>query len=215
MPPRKSTAAKKSKATAQKKKPKPKRALKAGQIERTKNAVLDATTELLGEVAYGKITVDLISERCGASRSTIYRYWKTIPDLVSDAFERALDPDPELPQVDDLREQLVTLYSHVPNNLTQKQWGRVLPSLVAASNTDPEFAGRLQKISDHRRANIRRFLRRAIRNGDLKPDTNIEWMIDALSAIFYYRHLITGKSLHDKGLVEWVVDMVLAKVQAV
>ncbi len=193
---------------------KQKRALKVGQIERTKNAVLDATVELLGEVAYGKLTVELISERSGASRSTIYRYWNTVPDLVSEAFDHAIDPDPPLPEAEDLRSQLVILFSELPKNLDGKTWGNLLPSLVAASHTDDEFSGRLQAISDRRRRGIRHLLQQAINNGEIRKDTNIEWVVDALSATFYLRHLITGTSLNEKGHVEWLVNAVYEAIKS-
>ncbi len=187
----------------------PKRAPKKSQMERTKNSVLSATIELLGEMTFGRLTVDLISERSGVSRSTIYRYWKTVPELVSDAFDSAIGPEPALVDEGSLREQLIKLYAQAPDNLTKSTWGRVLPSLVAASNSEGEFSGRLKKISDRRRIIIRKHIQTWIDRGDLKKDTDPDRMIDTMSGVFYYRRLVTGKSLHEPKLGEWVIDAVL------
>lgn len=191
-----------------------KRAPKTSQIERTKSTVLDTTTELLGEVVYGRLTVDLISERSGVSRSTIYRYWKTLPELVSDAFDRALGPDPKLPDDGPIRGQLLTHFNRWPKTLNKSIWSRVLPALIAANSNDSDFAGRLYKIADKRKKIIRHIVEGAIERGELKPDTDSEWMIDLLSGIFYYRRLITGASLHQPKLVEMTVDAVLTSVLA-
>ena len=89
-----------------------------------------------------------------------------------------------------------------------------MPSLVAASSTDTDFEGTLQKISDRRRKGIRRLLQNAIDDGRLKPDTNIEWVIDALSSTSYVRHLITGGPLNEKGHIAWLVETVFNAIKA-
>ncbi len=178
-------------------------------MQRTKDSVLTATIELLGEMTFGRLTVDLISERSGVSRSTIYRYWKTVPELVSDAFDSAIGPEPVLTDEGSLREQLINLYSRAPDNITKSSWGRVLPALVAASNSNGPFANRLVEILDRRRVIIRKHIQNWIDRGDLKADTDPDWMIDAMSGIFYYRRLVTGASLHEEGLGEWIIDAVL------
>jgi len=193
---------------------KAKRAPKTSQMERTKTSVLSATIELLEEMTFGRLTVDLISDRSGVSRSTIYRYWKTVPELVTDAFNRAIGPEPEFSDNGTLKEQLMTLYGQAPDNLTKSSWGRVLPALIAASNSEGEFSGRLKKISKRRRTKLHKHIQSWIDRGDLKPDTDIDWMIDTMSGVFYYRRLVTGKSLHEAGLVEWVIDAVLEAVSS-
>ncbi|MEM8981817.1 MAG: TetR/AcrR family transcriptional regulator [Pseudomonadota bacterium] len=189
------------------------RAPKTGQIERTKNTVLDATTELLGEIAYGRLTIDLVVERSGIARSTIYRYWKTLAELVSDAFDRALGPNPDVPDVGNVRDQLIALFSQLPRILDRSIWGTVLPSLIAANSSDGEFAGRLHRIADQRREDIRLLLRRAVKRGELPEAVDIEWMIDLLSGLFYHRRLITGASIHEDNIVERTVDTVLAGIE--
>jgi len=167
----------------------------------------------LGEVVYGRLTIDHVSERSGASRSTIYRHWSTLPELVADAFDRIIDPDPNLPEVADLRSQLIMVFSELPKNLENSEWGHLLPSLVSASSKGGDCSGLLQQISHRRRYATRRMFQRAIEAGELKPDTNIEWLIDLICATFYLRHMITGTSLHEEGHVEWIVDSALSTVK--
>ena len=188
------------------------RAPKTGQMERTKSNVLDSTIELLDEMVYAKLTIDVISERSGVSRSSIYRYWKSLPEIVSEAFDRAVGPDPQIDLDNDLRSNLIEIFSNLPRDLDETTWGHVLPSLIAASNSDDDFSGRLQKISDRRRRGLRRYLKMFIDRGELKPDTNIEWVIDAISSTFYTRHLITGTYKRESGHVEWLVDNVLKTI---
>ena len=56
------------------------------QVQRTKAHILDSTRKLLIKKGYRNITVDAVSVFSGSSRSTIYRYWPKIEDLLFDAF---------------------------------------------------------------------------------------------------------------------------------
>lgn len=204
-----------SKLTTKAKKPakKAKRAPKTGQMERTREAILNATIELLGEILYGRLTIDHISERSGASRSTIYRHWSGVPELAAEAFERIIDPDPSLPPVADIRTLLIMVFSELPKNLQSSEWGRLLPSLVTASSDAGDCTGLLQQISDRRRHATRMMLQRGIDKGQLKPETNIEWVIDLICSTYYVRHLITGTSLAEEGHLEWIIDSVLSQIR--
>lgn len=56
------------------------------RVARTRSRVLGAAWELLDEVGFDGVTVELVSERSGVARSTMYRHWRTMPELLRDAF---------------------------------------------------------------------------------------------------------------------------------
>lgn len=187
-----------------------KRARKTTQMMRTKQAVLDTVVELLSEIGYRAITIEIISQRCGVARSTIYRHWKNIPELTIDAFDSAIGDTPEFPEQGDVRSNLVFLYRQFGKSLSRSIWGRVLPSLIEASHNDPKFENYLSSMANVRRQNAREMLQRAKSKGELKPETNVEWMLDTLSGALYHRLLITGTALDEPGLVDWLIDSVLS-----
>ncbi|MBU3003917.1 TetR/AcrR family transcriptional regulator [Paraglaciecola arctica] len=196
----------------EKKMPEPsgKRARKTTQMMRTKQAVLDTVVELLSEIGYRAITIEIISQRCGVARSTIYRHWKNIPELTIDAFDSAIGDTPEFPEQGDVRSNLVFLYRQFGKSLSRSIWGRVLPSLIEASHNDPKFENYLSSMANVRRQNAREMLQRAKSKGELKPEANVEWILDTLSGALYHRLLITGTALDEPGLVDWLIDSVLS-----
>ena len=56
----------------------------------TKDVIIHALLELLGEKPADKITVKDIVERCGVNRNTFYYHFRDIPDAVDYAFRREL-----------------------------------------------------------------------------------------------------------------------------
>jgi AcrR family transcriptional regulator len=187
-----------------------KRARKTTQMMRTKQAVLDTVVVLLSEIGYRAITIEIISQRCGVARSTIYRHWKNIPELTIDAFDSAIGDTPEFPEQGDVRSNLVFLYRQFGKSLSRSIWGRVLPSLIEASHNDPKFENYLSSMANVRRQNAREMLQRAKSKGELKPEANVEWILDTLSGALYHRLLITGTAIDEPGLVDWLIDSVLS-----
>lgn len=66
----------------------------------TKEVIVRALMDLLGEKPVEKITVKDIVERCGVNRNTFYYHFRDIPDVVDYALHQSLDriikekPDP-------------------------------------------------------------------------------------------------------------------------
>ena len=55
------------------------------RMARTRERVLGAAWELLNEVGFDGVTVELVSERSGVARSTLYRHWRSMPEVLRDA----------------------------------------------------------------------------------------------------------------------------------
>ena len=189
-----------------------KRAPKTAQIERTISAVLHATIDLLSEVGYRRLTLELVSQRCGVARSTIYRYWRNVPDLALAAFDAALGPNPPIPDLGDIRSDLLFTYHRMSKILERSIWGMALPALIEAAHNEPNFDGLLPKLHERRREPTRIVFERAVARGEIREDISADWVLDMLSGLLYHRLLITGADTDESGLIEWAVDCVLSQI---
>lgn len=188
------------------------RAPKTRQISRTVNAVLDAAAALLQEVGYRALTTELISSRSGVARSTIYRHWPNVAELALASFERSIGPAPDAPDLGDIRSDLVFIYERFSKMLRDDVWGKVLPALIEAAQSDQQFADLLKKVVHERRETIRSVFIRAIERNEIRKDSKIEFAIDALTGAFYHRLLITSEDVGEETMVEWLVDSVLSQM---
>ena len=60
-------------------------------LSRTYNAIIDAFNRLIPEKDFHKISVEMIMETAGVSRSTFYRYFKDKYDVMNANFKNLLD----------------------------------------------------------------------------------------------------------------------------
>jgi AcrR family transcriptional regulator len=101
--------------------------------------VLRAALELLATGGFKGLRADLLAERSGVPKSTIYRRWPSLTSLAIDAVEQALGPRRFEPTGDpgaDLR-TLVTLVHH---SLVGNPVGRTLPQIAVDLLGQPEVA---------------------------------------------------------------------------
>ena len=170
--------------------------------------ILDATVELLMEVGYDRLTMDVVAKRARASKATLYRRWETKASLVVEALVRAKSA-PTIAEHDtgSLRSDLLSTYcGHQGMNSTATG---ALGSVITALATDPEFAEEFRaKFIAPKVAVSERIYRRAQERGEIPDDVDIELIAPSLAGILMHRAFILG-ILPDDATIERVVDHVI------
>lgn len=180
------------------------------RVERTRSVVLAATAELLAADGFERITVEAIAEASGVARSTIYRNWPSIADLLVEAFAVLIDKQPA-PDLGSLRQDLEALGRELASGLSTAAWGRALPSLISGAAHDPELARAQQAFSRARRIEIGDVFRRAAARGEIAELADPGEAAEGFAAPFFFRALLSGEPL-DHAFVHRHVDRVIASV---
>src|SRR6476469_3446450 len=60
-------------------------------------AIRAATLDLLGEVGYSRLTMEMVTERAGVSKPSLYLRWPNKVALVADALQHPARVVPEVP----------------------------------------------------------------------------------------------------------------------
>lgn len=177
------------------------------RAERSRQAILDATRELLGEEG-GVKTVEAVAARAGVAKTTIYRRWRW--QLALDAVMIDLLPffdDPA--DVGDTRKELITFVDSVVRAFASTPQGPAMQALVSEIATDPEL-GRVyrEQVVEPRRETLRPVIERGVARGDLRPGTDLRIVHELMLGPVFYRLLLSGPPL-DRKLSESVADAVL------
>ncbi len=153
-------------------------------------AVLAATAELLDEIGYGSLTIEGVAARAGVAKSTIYRWWKSKPALVMDAFGPAVArrmPPPDTGSCEgDLREFTAALYRVAEYPVRAE----ALRGLMAEAQLDPGFAESFRAWVQGRRQVVAEILDRGVARGELAPGLDLEHAVDLVFGPFWYRLLV-------------------------
>jgi AcrR family transcriptional regulator len=160
--------------------------------QRSRQAILTAAADLLGEVGYTKLTVEAIAARAGVGKQTIYRWWPDKGAVVLDAYLALVEADQELdfPDSGDLEADLRLVLGSVADSLADPLFERRYRALLAAIQDDPELAaGLLDRLLEPWLAATKERLRAAHRAGQI-ADVDLEVAAELLYGPVYYRWLL-------------------------
>jgi AcrR family transcriptional regulator len=183
--------------------------------ERSRQAIMQAASELVLERDLSAISMDAIAERAGASKATIYRWWPSKELLVVDAvLSEWATATSEPPETGALVSDLRSLIVPWARELVSKPYGRVLASLLASAQADPEFAREYRAhFVGPRREQGHRIFERAIERGEIPAETDVDAALDLLYGPFYHR-LLHGHAEIDAPFARTIVAYVAQAVAA-
>jgi AcrR family transcriptional regulator len=158
---------------------------------RARQAVLDATNELLTEGGLPAAAVDAISARSRDSKATIYKHWPSRTAVAAEAFGLRMSAALQLPDTGSARPDFATQVRQV-SEFYASQAGTVFAQLLAASVTDPDGATffRTSFLAGRRRA-IAQLWQRALDRGEVDPGIDVEVAQDVLFGPLIFR-LLSG-----------------------
>lgn len=172
-------------------------------------AILDAAIAILAESGFEALTIEGIAARAGVGKTTIYRRWPNKDMLLVDAIAGLVTTEDPLPESGVIREDLIRVVRRIRDNYGAGPIGRVLPALLSAQLTRPEFCEAVRaSIVEPRRAGVLALVERAVERGELRPGTDPNIVVDLVTAPIFYAQVVFGRlpSPHD---IEVMVDAVL------
>ena len=171
-------------------------------------AILDAAVAELVEVGYGRLSMERVAERAGASKASLYRRWPSRVELMMDAVYHVI-PDPATPpDTGSLRGDLLAVLRAVAEQLAGPT-GRAMGGVLGDALGDPALAAR---VRSHARGagqvGMREIARRAISRGEAHPDAVTETRLQTGHALVRHHFITRGTPIPDEVLVE-ITDEVL------
>ena len=157
-------------------------------------AIITATLELLREVGVAGLSMDVLAQRAGVGKATIYRRWDSKEAVILHALRMTDTPLP-VPDEGDLRSDLERYLASVIAHYHPGRGSDILPHLIEASCYDEALRASLDEHNRRRQATVRALLDRGIGRGELPADTDVDLLVDVLIGPFLYRRLITGAPL--------------------
>ncbi|RKI48629.1 TetR/AcrR family transcriptional regulator [Corallococcus sp. AB004] len=183
--------------------------------ERSRQAILTAAVELVGEVGYARLTVEAIAARAGVGKQTIYRWWPSKGAVVLDAFvELSGGNQPAaLPDTGNLKADLRVVLRATVQELTDPRFELPSRALTAESQSDPALAQQFVEavLRPHLRA-VQERLRSAQQAGQVAKGVDLDVAVELLVGPLFHRWLLRTAPL-TSAYADTVVDLVIAALR--
>jgi AcrR family transcriptional regulator len=186
--------------------------LKSRRNERSHQAILTAAVELLQEKGYRDICIEALASRAGVGKQTIYRWWSSKAEVIMEAYSPRITENIPTPDTGSVKQDLCQVLLQLFAILTTTTAGEAITGLIAEAQMDASIASLFRKQFIECRTEVTRtILERGIGRGELRPDTNLELLIDAIYGPIWYRLLLKHGAL-DEAFAEELVDFVILRM---
>ncbi len=177
--------------------------------------ILDAAIDVLAEIGYDGMTMDMVATRAKAGKATVYRRWPSKAELVLDAVScmKSSDIDYDhLPDTGTLRGDLVALIK--PHNIDDaKRKLQVMAGVISMLSRAPELADAANAALVEPRARVNRILlQRAIDRGEIPADTDVDALALISPSMATYRVMILRKPVDRAFLLSLIDGVILPAV---
>jgi AcrR family transcriptional regulator len=179
----------------------------------THRAILDAASAILAEEGYSGFTMDAVAQRAGASKRTLYRWWRSKAALIIEVYLRESLTDLDVADSGSIHDELVQLCQRLWRMWSDTSCGEALRSLIAEGQYDPaSFALLRDQIMPARLRWPNAIIERAMGRGEIPADADAATAIELMTAFNWYR--LTTNGLVDDGSIERTIAVVVAGLKA-
>ena len=163
------------------------------RVERSRETVLRAALDELGEVGYGAFTIESVAARSGVAKSTIYRLWRDKLALIADAFETFHEQRGPDIATGPPRERLERILQHVAGIVGGSIFSACIPALIDGAERDARLRKFHHGFQAHARKPLVALIAEGAAHGDFPADTDPELAASACLGVLFYARLMTGK----------------------
>jgi len=173
--------------------------------------IRDAALALLTERGIGGFSVEAVAARAGVAKTTIYRRWPSKEEMIVAVVAGLKEPAGPAPG-GSVRDELLHVLREIGRRDRSSGWGPLMARLVADAEEHPELVAAIWRRSvGPRRAYLGGILRRGVAEGLVRPDADLDLLVDMLVNPVVSRLRLKRDPLTDAQLTQ-VVDIILTGV---
>lgn len=174
--------------------------------------ILSAASAILNEGGLTAVTMEAVASRAGVGKPTIYRIWPNAQAVAMAAFlETAKSPPPA--RISGAALAALRLQLRKVAEVFATRAGRNAAMMIAAAQNDSELA---KIFYNHfvlkSREEGRALLARAVAEGDVRKDFDVDAALDLIYAPLYFRLLI-GHGPLDATFTDAILELALSGIR--
>jgi AcrR family transcriptional regulator len=166
-----------------------------GRSAHVREAVCQATLELLVEEGFSSLTLPAVARRAGVHKTTVYRWWSSPTELLHDALadlEELALPDVDTGSWEGDVEAFVGSRLRLIRDPTA---AGALRAVIAMQGADPTLNEWVEAFWKPRRKKWQSPVERAISRGDLAPTAREVPLVELVAGPLLLAHLVNQRGL--------------------
>jgi AcrR family transcriptional regulator len=148
--------------------------------------ILAAAVQALVAEGFDAMTIEGVAAAAGAGKATVYRRWRNKIDLVVDAIRDHVGLRAELVDTGDIRADMAAFLTQLQADMLGPD-GPLMATFMAERLRHPELAQAFEaRFVSEKRAQLQAMVGRAVAQGDLPADSDIDLLADVGKAMMIH-----------------------------
>lgn len=162
---------------------------------------------MLGDAGIGGFGIDAVAKCSGVAKTTIYRHWPNVNQLLVEALDSLIAPLPT-PNTGSLRKDLHLFLADLVPVINDPRTVAMLLDVLRASLFDPDLERIHSALMEERKKPVVTIVELAKGRGELPSDADAKLVIELIEgALFAQRFL--RHALIDDQLIDQIIDRVI------
>jgi AcrR family transcriptional regulator len=184
-----------------------------GRSARVREAVLTAVLHELNVNGYAALSVETVASRAGVNKTTIYRRWPTLDDLLVDALTTWSQDAIPGTDTGSIETDLLTLGRELADQLNGGIGRQIVAVVLTAGLRSPQLREATRRYFDQQAVRATPLVTQAIDRGELPANTDTNALLTTFRAPLFYRMVTTGDPI-DEDLIAQTTRVTLAAAHA-
>jgi AcrR family transcriptional regulator len=172
--------------------------------------ILGTVVDLMREGGLGAVTTEAVAAAASVSKSSIYRRWQSMGELVAEAAAHAF-PEIAIPDLGDTTAELRHFLTERVRQYSTPGAARLVASLIGAAVSHEHVTTFFNGWVDAQSLSSRAVFERAIERGELDPSSNVDDLRTIMSAPIMFR-AVAEHGQPDGQLVETILGVLQASM---
>ena len=170
--------------------------------------ILQKFSELIQTFGIKQITVDMIAERCGISKKTVYKYFESKNDIVATIIGDILDKlGDSFEEIDRSAEKPLVKLDSIFNSMYELLGSLSTPLLHDIKTSYPEINSRIDRFRNSHWELVKRTIASGIESEDFSPDIDpdiaVEMVMGAAEKVFTPDYILGHNHTIEKTLTSF------------
>jgi AcrR family transcriptional regulator len=171
-----------------------------GRSARVREAILGAAIDELTNSGYAAMNVEAVAARAGVNKTTIYRRWPTLDDLLVDALMAWSREALPVPDTGSIETDLIALGTELADVLNGGVGRQIVAMVLTAGLRSAELGEATRRYFDYQALRAVPTITRAVDRGELPAACDANAVLATFRAPLFYRMVTTGDPIDEDSI---------------
>ena len=176
------------------------------RILASKEKVVQTAIAQMCEVGLPNVTIDGLSKKSGVAKTTIYRHWETLDDIILSAIDH-MTGAPQFVDSGSLQQDVETTLMNLSRCFRSENWARCMPDIIEKGRIDKSFGEKKRQIMHQQFEPLTKAIQNARERGEIDANIDDDLLFSQLVGPLFMRYMLKNEPLKEELIKQHVATI--------